>query len=120
MTEATAVNFRPLELLERLRCGQTIKTEREAGKTTALLMLAHEIGKDKCVIVFPDEGLVDYAERVWKRLFGQEPAPSFIPARDAYLATRGRRVLVLVDEITHCPELRSDLRDLQVFAATYS
>jgi hypothetical protein len=109
--------YRTQEILARLRRGEVVRAERESGKTTALLMLAHAIGQNGCIVVLHQPALESYAQDLWKSLYPKEQPPRFISARLVRPAIIGFGLKVLVDEIAAC---HCYLDGIDVFAGVYT
>jgi hypothetical protein len=94
-------------ILQELRKGGIVMAARRAGKTTALLRLAEELGSTTCVVVSTNLRTSRYAKDRWQELFPEASPPTFIPA-PAPSDTRLRETTaklyprVLLDDFSLC------------------
>lgn len=85
--------------------GVIIVSERQTGKTTALLEYAAENGAHRFVIVTWSSDQKDYLVQRWEKLFGKAKPPVFIAVYKAVYkkdTLRGHSRLILIDEWFNC------------------
>src|SRR5579863_7043995 len=102
---------RTMEILAGLRRGGLVIAGRQTGKTTALLMLAHEFGSGNCAVLCHRPEFAWCLKLMWQEMYHSEPSPDFF---SDHRKVGAPVKWILVDELSKC-NYRGDF-----FAATDS
>lgn len=94
--------YRTEEILQKLRGGGTVRESRQSGKSTALLMLAHELGADNCTVVATTWPMLLHLKNLWWRLYDGEKEPLIVRPYELNRARGTSRKYLLVDEFRLC------------------
>ena len=85
------------DIYAALNCGGLVISDRQTGKTTALLEYAASIGADDCIVVAMNEHSRGVIAEAWKRRFGSIKPPEIV-GPNRVDAGRGTSKKILVDE----------------------
>lgn len=85
------------EILHGLERWGLVVSDRQSGKTTALLEHIASLGADSCVIVAMNTHSIGFIEELWKRMFGKVKPPEIVASHNNAIG-RGSRKKIFVDE----------------------
>ena len=99
-------------LKSKLLRGGLFITERQVGKTTAILETCAELGASRCIVIVPNDTTRGRTLSMWSKKYPKDKPPSVFPCyrardfmrgfSDAVSATAGSETKVFVDEYWLC------------------
>lgn len=88
------------EIYRALLRGSHVVADRGAGKTKAILKVAHEMGADQCIVVVASEDSRVLADHKWNEMYPGEQPPRITCKTRALRAVDPRTTVILVDEFS--------------------